>query len=162
MSIIPSYLPKLKEGEYPLPVFHFEVSWPGKDGAVKGSFTEVSGLNREIQILEYRDGVTKDYATIKIPGMRKDNNVTLKRGIFHGNNQLYEWWLKVSQLEEQDRRKVTISLLGEDHQARVTWTLENAMPVKIDGPGLKGDGNEVAIESMELAFEGMTIEHAKT
>lgn len=156
-----NFLPKLGQGEYPLPVFHFRVSWEVGNESIIGSFTEVSGLNREIQLLEYRDGVTKDYATIKIPGMRKDNNVTLKRGIFHGNNELYEWWLKVSNLVEVEKRTVTISLLGEKNSVCVTWTLLNAWPLKLDSPGLKADGNEVAIESMELVFEGMKVEHAK-
>lgn len=155
-----NFLPKLANGEYPLPVFHFEVVWKEGETDVKGSFTEISGLNREIQLLEYRDGVTKDYATIKIPGMRKDNNVTLKRGVFHGDNKLYEWWLKISSLDEIEKRTVTIKLLGEDHEPRVTWTLNNAWPLKLESPGLKADGNEVAVESMELVFEGMTIEHA--
>ena len=160
MPTLPRVLQKFAQGEYPLPAFHFEVRWSANNGEeVKGSFTEVSGLNREIQLLEYRDGVTREYATVKIPGMRKDNNVTLKRGVFHGNNELYEWWLKVSVLEQPDKRTVTINLLGEDHQPRVTWTLHNAWILKLDSPGFKADGNDVAVESAELVFERMEISH---
>ncbi len=156
-------LPKVAQGEYPLPVFHFQVSWKISDEEiVSGSFSEVSGLKGESQLLEYRDGYSTEYATRKIPGMRKDNNVTLKRGLFHGDNQLFERWVQISRLVDTDSLKgdVVIQLLGEDHKARVTWTLINAWPLKMESPGLKGDGNEIAVETIELVHEGMKIEHA--
>lgn len=57
------------------------------------------------------------------------------------------------------KSNVTIKLLGEDNKPRVTWVLNRAWPVKIEGPSMKGDSNEVAVESIELTHEGMTIKH---
>ncbi len=160
-SIITRVTPSPK-GEYPLAGFYFLVEWNVDNGdIVNGSFTEVTGLTQEIQMLEYRDGFSEVYATQKIAGMRKDANVTLKRGIFHGNNEFYDWWVKVSNLNDDEKFKsnVTIKLLGEDNKPRVTWVLNRAWPVKIEGPSMKGDSNEVAVESIELTHEGMTIKH---
>ncbi len=140
--------------EYPLPVFHFAVLW----GGVNGSFSEVSGLTVETQMMEYRGGAQFEFKTIKQPGIQKDSNVTLKRGLFAGDNQLYEWWNTVS-MNTIERRDLTISLLGEDHAPRVTWKIKNAWPLKVEGPSLKGDGNEIAVESIELAHEGITVEN---
>lgn len=139
--------------KYPLAVFHFRVDW----GATSISFTEVSGLTQELQAIEYRTGDLPEYSSIKMPGMRKYNNVTLKRGITRGNNEFFTW-LNSVKLNEIERRDIVINLLNEKHEPVVIWKLQNAFPVKIEGPGLKATGNEVAVESMELAHEGLTVE----
>lgn len=140
--------------EYPLPVFHFSVEW----GGAQGAFSEVSGLSKETQVIEYRDGLSKQYSTIKMPGIQKDNNITLKRGVFQGDNDFYNWWNTVS-MNTIERRDITISLLDENHEPVMTWKVKRAWPVKVESPGLKADGNEVAVESIELTHEGMTIEN---
>lgn len=139
--------------EYPLPKFHFEVDW-GEDR--KGSFTEVSGLDVETEIIEYREGSSKEYSKIKMPGMVKYSNITLKRGTFQGDNDFFKWWNSMK-LNQVVRETITISLLNENHEAVVTWEIKNAFPLKVQSTDLKADGNEVAIESMELAHEGLTI-----
>lgn len=139
--------------EYPLPKFHFEVEW-GDDR--KGSFTEVSGLDVETEIIEYREGSSKEYSKVKMPGMIKYSNITLKRGTFKGDNDFFDWWNSMK-LNQVDRETITISLLNENHEAVVTWEVKNAFPLKVQSTDLKADGNEVAIESMELAHEGLTI-----
>lgn len=140
--------------EYPLVGFHFKVEWGGANGA----FQEVSGLNKETQVVEYRDGLSKQFSTVKMPGLQKDNNITLKRGVFSGDNDFYAWWNTVS-LNTIERRDITISLLNESHEPVMTWKITNAWPTKVDSPGMKSDGNEVAIESIELVHEGLTIEN---
>lgn len=137
---------------YPLPVFHFQVIW----GGVNGSFTEVSGLNLETQPIEYRGGAQLEFSTIKMPGLQKNSEVSLKRGVFAGDNQLYEWWNTVS-LNTIERRDITISLLNENHLPVVTWQVKNVWPIKVEAPSLKADGNEVAVESITLVHEGITI-----
>lgn len=139
---------------YPLPSFHFQVEW-GEDTI---GFSEVSGLNVETQVIEYRDGASPVYSTQKMPGIQKYGNITLKRGVIEGNNTYFEWW-KTAQLNKIERRDIIISLLNENHEPVMTWKVQNAWPTKIDSPGLKADGNEVAIESLELAHEGLTIEN---
>lgn len=140
--------------EYPMSKFHFEVDWGGK----KIGFTEVSGLTAETEVIEYREGASAEYSKIKMPGMQKYSNITLKRGVFHNDNEFYEWWDTVG-LNVVERRDITITLLNSEHEATVAWTVKNAWPVKIDPGDLKADGNEVSIESIELAHEGVTIGH---
>lgn len=138
--------------KYPIPVFHFTVDW----GGTNVGFSEVSGLTQEIQVIEYRDGRSPDYNTVKMPGLRKVTNIVMKRGISKGDNDFFSW-LNTVKLNVIDRRTLTINLLNENHEPVVTWTVLNAWPVKVEGPALKATGNEVAIESIELAHEGITL-----
>jgi len=140
--------------DYPLPKFHFQVEW----GGARLAFTEVSGLDVETEVIEYRDGTMRDYTKLKIPGMQKYGNVTLKRGVFAGDNAYFDWWNSVA-LNTVERRDVTISLLNEAHEPVMVWKVRNAWPAKIAGTDLKADGNEIAIESMELAHDGLTVQN---
>ncbi len=139
---------------YPLPVFHFKVEW----GGTNIGFSEVSGLNLETQVIEYRDGASPEYSVKKMPGIPKYGNITLKRGITKSDNEFYQW-LNTTKLNTVERRDIIINLLNEEHEPVMTWKIVNAFPVKVEGPGLKATGNEVAIESIELAHEGLTIEN---
>lgn len=140
--------------DYPLPKFHFQVEW----GGANIGFSEVSGLDVETEVIEYRDGASLEYIKTKMPGMQKFGNITLKRGTFQGDNDFYGWWNTVA-LNTIDRRNVTISLLNENHEPVVVWKVKNAWPTKVQSTDLKADGNEVAIESIELAHEGLTIQN---
>jgi len=140
--------------DYPLPAFHFQVEW----GGTKLAFAEVSGLNIEVQAIEYRDGTMPEYSAIKMPGIPKYGNITLKRGILPDENEFFDW-LNETQMNQIKRRDLIVSLLNEEHKPVMTWKAKNAFPVKIEGPGLKATGNEVAIESIEVAHEGLTIEN---
>lgn len=139
---------------YPLPAFHFQVEW----GGTSIGFSEVSGLNIETQVIEYRDGASPEYGAIKMPGIPKYGNITLKRGIVPDDNEFFAW-LNTTSLNTVERRDLVISLLNEAHEPVMTWKAKNAFPVKIEGPGLKSTGNEVAIESIEVAHEGLIIEN---
>jgi phage tail-like protein len=137
---------------YPLPGFRFQVEW----GAKTIDFMEVTGLNFEVQVLEYRAGSSPDYSTIKMPGLRKYGNVTMKRGTFKGRNEYFEWY-KTFKMHKPERRDVKISLLDEEGNPVVNWSLRAAWPTKITASDLKASANELAIETIELAHEGMTI-----
>ncbi|SFF52008.1 phage tail protein [Sunxiuqinia elliptica] len=139
--------------EYPIPKFHFQVDW----GGTKVGFSEVSGLDVETEVIEYRDGAMREYSKLKMPGMQKFSNITLKRGVFQKDNEFFEWWNSVK-LNTIERRDVVISLLNEEHDPVLTWKIKNAWPVKVQGTDLKSDGNEVAIETLELAHEGLSME----
>jgi len=139
---------------YPIPAFHFKVEWGGNNVG----FSEASGLTQELQLIEYRDGNSPDYSTIKMPGLHKYNNITLKRGIAKKDNDFFKW-MNTVKLNTIERRDLTISLLDEEHNAVVVWKAHNAFPVKVEGPGLKASGNEVAIESIELAHEGLVVQN---
>ena len=137
---------------YPLPVFHFTVQW----GGTRIGFSEVTGLNQENQAIEYRDGSFREYSSIKMPGLRKFSNVTLKRGVIKADNEFFRW-LSTVKLNQVERRDVVVSLLDEKHEPVMTWKIQNAFPVKVEGTGLKASGNEVAIESIEIAHEGLEL-----
>jgi len=139
--------------EYPLPKFHFQVEW----GGTKIGFTEVTGLEVTTDVIEYRDGVSPEFHKVKMPGMQKFSNITLKRGKFKSDNQFYEWW-NTQQMNTVERRDLTISLLNENHEPVFVWKVKNAWPIKVNATDLKADGNEVAIETIELVHEGLTME----
>jgi phage tail-like protein len=139
---------------YPIPVFHFSVSLNG--GTAIG-FSEVSGLSQEVQAIEYRDGLMS-YTTLplKRPGLKKASNITLKKGIVMQDDSFYNW-LNNNGNPGVDRQTLTITLLNDENTPVFVWTISEAWPVKIDGPGLKATGNEIAIESIELVHEGITV-----
>lgn len=140
--------------QYPIPKFHFSVQW----GGTKIGFTEISGLEVSTDAIEYREGSSPEFHKIKMPGLQKFSNITMKRGIFQGDNDFYNWWNTIS-MNTVDRRDLIISLLNETHQPVVVWKVKNAFPVKMQSTDLKADGNEVAIETLEVAHEGLTIQN---
>lgn len=138
---------------YPVSKFHFQVEW----GGTRIGFTEISGLDVETEIIEYREGSSVLYSKIKMPGLQKFSNITMKRGVFQSDNEYFEWWNTVK-LNTIERRDITISLLNEEHEPIIVWKVRNAWPTKIQSTDLKSDANEVAIESLEIAHEGLTIQ----
>ena len=137
---------------WPLPKFHFLVKW----GDQQLSFREVSGLNIETTPIEYRAGDSKEFSVVKMPGLIKSGNVSMKKGVFKSDNKFWDWFNQIK-MNTVERKAVTISLLDEGGNPTMTWTLKNAFPIKISGTDLKADGNEAAIESIDIAHEGLTI-----
>ncbi|HLX65608.1 MAG TPA: phage tail protein [Puia sp.] len=141
---------------YPMPKFHFLVDWGGQSLA----FTECMGLDFETQVIEYRSGDMYTYNKTKQPGMTKYSDITLKRGMFYGDNEFFNYWKNTLMFQEVNakyRRTITIKLLDEQHKPAVTWTVHNAWASKITHTDLKADGNEVAIETMVLVHEGLVV-----
>ncbi len=137
----------------PYPNHNFEVSIVGVADDL--GFSEVELPSGEIEVIEHRDG--RDTTTVrKLPGLVRYPNVTLKRGI-NGYLQLYNWW-KSARDGNVQRSDVTIKLLDEQRQEVMRWNLSRAWPVKLDAGPLNAQGNEVAIETLELAHEGFEIE----
>ncbi|MCC5946173.1 MAG: phage tail protein [Bernardetiaceae bacterium] len=143
-----------QDNVWPLPKFHFEVDW----GSVASGlgFQEVSGLDVEAQVIEYRHGNNPVFSTIKMPGLLKTGNVTMKKGVFVADNQFYDWFSQIS-MNTIERQEVVIKLLDESGAPTMVWTLKNAFPVKITGTDLKSDANEAAIETIEIAYEEIEI-----
>lgn len=137
---------------WPLPKFHFEVEW---DAAVM-QFQEVSGLDVAAQAITYRAGDSAAFSPVKMPGVKKFGNVTLKKGVFKSDNKFWDWFNEIK-MNTITRKPVTIRLLDEAGKPTMVWTLHNAWPTKITGTDLKAQGNEVAVETIELAHEGVTI-----
>ncbi|WP_341902322.1 MULTISPECIES: phage tail protein [Fluviicola] len=141
-----------QDNVWPLPKFYFQV----KLGDKEVPFQEVSGLDIEAQIIEYRHGNSKEFSTIKMPGIKKTGNVTLKKGVFVKDNGFWDWFNKIK-MNTIERQTVVISLLDEAGKPTMVWTLNNAWPTKISGTDMKSDGNEVAVETLEIAHEGLSI-----
>jgi phage tail-like protein len=142
-----------KQSIWPLPEFSFVVEF-GDGKAAK--FQEASGLDTETQPIEFRHGNSPVFAPIKMPGLHKVGDVTLKRGVIASDGDLWDW-LNATKLNTVKRRTVVIKLLDATGTAKMVWTLNNAWPTKISGTDLKADGNEIAIESLELAHEGIAL-----
>ena len=148
-----------KEGNtWPMPKFRFDVDFGTQ---LKGiSFQEVSGMDKEVQIIEYRASNSPQFSTIKMPGIAKYGNVTMKRGIFVGDNTFWDWMNQIK-MNTIARRTVIIRLLNEKGKVTMQWSLANAWPTKITSTDLKSDGNEVAVDSIEIAYETLTISNTK-
>jgi phage tail-like protein len=139
---------------YPLSSYHFQVVW----GGANVSFQEVTGLNMNREKIAYRGGASPEYSDTFMPGRPTFDDIVMKRGIFKGDSDYHKWQQTIL-LNEVERRDLTISLLGPDHAPVVTWKVKNAFPLKIEGPGLKANANEVAIEGITVAHEGVTVEY---
>lgn len=138
---------------WPLPKFYFKVDIGDQKDV---PFQEVSGLDTETQPIEYRAGNSKEFSTVKMPGIKKTGNVTLKKGVFAKDNKFWDWYNQIK-LNTIKRVTVTIQLCDEAGSPTMVWTLANAWPTKITGTDMKSDGNEVAVETLEVAHEGLTI-----
>jgi phage tail-like protein len=143
---------EVQNNNWPLTKFHFEV----KIGEEEWYFQEVSGLDTEVEVLEYRHGKSKQFSVFKMPGMKKASDVTLKKGLFTGDTKLFEWY-NSNRMNKPDRKTVTISLLNELHEAEIVWTLSNAFPVKIQSTDLKAQESAIAIETLVIAHEELNI-----
>jgi phage tail-like protein len=137
---------------WPLPKFYFQVKW---DSQVM-LFQEVGGLDAQSEEIKYRHGDSPEFSAIKMPGMKKVGNVTMKKGTFKSDDKFWDWFNQIK-MNTIKRLPVTISLLDETGSPTMVWTLTNAWPTKITGTDLKAGGSEVAIETLEIVHEGLTV-----
>ena len=119
-------------------------------------FSEAELPAGEIEVIEYREGADRVSSSRKLPGRASYANVVLRRGLA-GRLELFDWWKAVRD-GSVERRNVRITLLDESRQPVQRWTLRNAWPTKLSFGSLDARGNEVVIESLELAHEGFEIE----
>lgn len=141
---------------WPMPKFRFEVDLGSELMGV--DFQEISGLDVENQVIEYRKSNSPVFSMEKMPGLVKYGNVTMKRGVFANDLIFWNWHTEIT-MNTIKRRTVVIKLLDENGNVTMEWTLNNAWPTKIIGTDLKADANEVAIEAIEIAYETMTIQN---
>jgi len=138
----------------PLINTHFQVEWGGS----RIGFEEVSDLKMKITILEYREGASPENTARKIPGAIQYSNITLKRGLFQGDNEFFQWWNSI-QMNVVEKRDMVISLLNENHEPVVVWKVKNAFPAQLEWSKLHATEEEVVIETLEVAHEGIFVEH---
>jgi phage tail-like protein len=124
-------------------------------GVVAAGFSEITGMYAEVQAVEYREGRDPYSNTRKLPGLSKYGNVTMKKGVVI--DQDFFKWFKSGVDGDVDRRDISILLLDEQRQEKVRYNLTAAWPVKFVAPDMKASANEVAVQSLEIAHEGLRI-----
>lgn len=144
---------KVQDNVWPVPKFYFTVKFDSQENTAV--FQEVAGLDIENQSLDFR---IHQFSMIKLPGIERSGTVTLKKGIFGKDNDIFNW-INAIKKNTIKRETVTIQLMDEQGNPTITWKLLNAWPTIISGTDLKSEGNEVSIETLELAHEGITIEN---
>ena len=126
------------------------------DGLTAGSFSGCSGLSSDGDAVPYREGTDIPLTVRKLVGLRKYANITLKRG-YTPNTELWDWYTNIMN-GIADRRNASIILMDEQRKDVKCWIAVNAWPNKINVSDLKASGNEVAIESVEIVHESLTLE----
>jgi phage tail-like protein len=138
--------------------YNFEVvlTEVSDDGtAVRGSFAEASGLEVTIDPIEYRNG-TDDITMRKIPGLKKFTPLTLKRGVI-GDLAFWNWVVEAMNGLVR-RTQGSVILLDENKNEVMRWNFLRAWPSKWTGPGLNAKNNEIAMETLEICHEGLSID----
>ena len=145
--------------KYPYRVYNFKVDI-GTDRA--GAFSECTGLDSSNDVIDYREGVDPQNRTKKLPGLPKYSNITLKYGVIDGELKTFQDWIQNTRDGSIDhvagmRHPVTITLCDDNGNPKMEWELANAWCTKWTGAGLNAKGNEVAVESLEIAHEGINV-----
>lgn len=138
---------------HPYGAFNFLVEI---DGINVAGFSEVSGLEITIDVIEYREGGDQATSPRKLPGLHKFTNITLKRG-YSEATELWDWMKTVLDGQMQ-RRSGSISLLNEARDIVVRWNFHGAWPSKLLGPSLDAGTSAVAIETLEITCESLVRE----
>jgi len=121
-------------------------------------FQEVSGIGMEVTVTEYRNGNSKENSVMKITGLNKSTDVTMKRGII-GSLDLYQWLNQIRNGDQKALRTVTIQLQNEDRTEIVqTWKLLRARIIKHTSGPFNAKGTDVAMEEIVLAYERLEME----
>jgi len=143
-----------QDGGWPLPKFYFTVNFSAQ--GMEASFQEVSGLDAKPQEMENRHAGNIVFSTVKKPGIVKTGNIILKHGIFV-NDATFQNWFEAIKNNVVKRETITIQLRDETNNPVMTWGLSNAWPTKITMTEIKENLDEVAVETLEISHEGMTI-----
>jgi len=146
--------------QVPYPNFVFNVI--DQSNGIVGGFSDVSGLNAEVTVAEYRTGADLQNHVVKIPGIHKFENVTLKRGIVDSES-FWSWMNEVWTQGPGVKREIRIVMQSESHQPVQQWKLTGAWPTKYTGPTLAAaGGTEVAMEEWQIAYDVMIFEQLGT
>lgn len=144
----------LAQNNEPSQKFHFIVIGE----SFEARFQEVSGLDIETQIIEYRKSNSPLFGTVKMPGIKKYGNVIMKKGVMvNMTSKDFLKWKNAIKLNTIKRETVLIKLVDENDETTMTWRLINVWPTKITGTDLSSEGDEVTIESIEFNHEGLTV-----
>lgn len=126
------------------------------DGLAHAVFTEVSGIQVESEVMDYAEGGNNGFVH-RLPGRTKFSNITLKRGMT-SSNELFIWYMLTLQGKKLTRRNLTVVMYNPAGLLVTAWNYVNAYPVKWVGPQFTAGGTQAAVETLELAHEGMLID----
>jgi phage tail-like protein len=122
------------------------------DGITRAAFRDCSGLDSSQQAIEYREG-GEPLRTRKIPGLNSYSNITLTRGITT-DAELWDWRQRAAD-GRVERKNGSIILLDDKGEEKIRWNFSDAWPIKWTGPTFNATGNDLAVEVLELAHEGL-------
>ena len=143
---------------WPMPKFRFEVDLGIE---LKGvAFQSISGMGVENQVIEYRKSNSSLFSMEKMPGIVKYGDVILQRGVFVNDNTFWDWHKEIS-MNTIIRRTVLIKLLDEKGKVTMQWQLNNAWPTKINSTDLNSEANEVAVDTLVIAYEQLIISNGQ-
>jgi phage tail-like protein len=130
----------------------------GSTEGAEAGFQEVSGVGMEVTVSEYRNGNSRENSVMKITGLNKSTDVTLKRGVI-GSLSLYDWLHQIRNGDQNALRTVTVQLQNEDHTQIVqTWKLLRARIIKHTSGPFNAKGTDVAMEELTLSYERLEME----
>jgi phage tail-like protein len=130
----------------------------GNTEGPQAGFQELSGVGMEVTVSEYRPGNSRENSVMKITGLNKASDVTLKRGVI-GSLDLYSWLDQIRNGDQTALRTVTIKLMSEDHTSVVqSWKLLRARIIKHTSGPFNAKGTDVAMEELVLAYERLEME----
>ena len=149
----------LQSSIWPLPAYYFKVEIDGS----QIMFQKVSGLEVKTNFVTYAHGNMNQPSNMNIAGRTVYEDVTLEKGYFVGNSDLYDWW-KMN-LSVAEKKTVVIKLMsrdGSDENDRefpeITWTLSEAMQVQLTFPEMDStNGSTPAIEKLVIRFNSMDV-----
>ena len=148
----------LRERPYVQFNFLVDLGTGGDTNGPEAGFQEISGIGMEVTVSEYRAGNHKENSVMKITGMNKSTDVTMKRGVI-GSLNLYQWLNAIRNGDQAAYRTVTIQMQNEDHTEVVaTWKLMRARIIKHTSGPLNAKGTDVAMEELVLAYERLEME----
>ena len=124
------------------------------DGVARNGFREVTGLDMTTDVVEYRTGDDKIGTVSKLPGLHKYSNITLKNGITM-DDSLWVWRKTVID-KKTERKNGSIILMDEAGEEKLRWNFREGWPTKYTVPTMNATANEVAVETLEIAHEGLT------
>lgn len=139
---------------YPPVSFFFQVKVAGASGSVDASFAEVSGLDVERKTVELAEGGENRFVH-HLPGAINHGNLVMKRGLMLASSQLFDWCkatLESDLTRPIEPKDISVSLLNEKAKPIMTWSITGAWPVKWQIAAFKARDNEVAMETLEMAF----------
>lgn len=149
------------KNQYPLPVYNYKV----EVGAEAIAFSEVSGLGLGFETTTYKESPTESGTpgprVMRMPAQGTDVSLTLKKGLVRGKSvaALYNW-ISTTQTNQIQKQDIAIRLCDEAGDPVISWTVINAFPTKLDAPSFDASSNDVAVESLELAGDRVTMEEA--